>query len=203
MKQKIKKSIVIGNFNYKISEEDLEFIKSNPDSVDLATKYVAYKIYQKSKNLDHYISYNEFSKIYFKAKKVKTFERLEEYTNELLYEFISNALNVYIDYIRENWRSVTLTNSISSNQYIRYSFVGDDKVLINKISNEETIKKYNQDFIYKEDNTYPFTNFIYHCIKLKFYPNEDNIFDYCRSNCIDYYTAMQRIIGDKNIEYEL
>jgi hypothetical protein len=200
---KIGKEISIGNFYYKLNNENLEFIKGNKNKIDLAAKYVAYKIYQNSKGFNHYISFNEFSKIYVKVKKAKNFKELEKFSDKLTYETNSKSLSIYLNYLLENQLSPWLINVISPKQSIRYRFVEADKIVVYRIDEEETIRRYNEDFDIEVGKEYYFLIFIDTCLKFKFYPNEENIFNHCRSVNGDYYTAASRLYGDRDINYTL
>lgn len=189
----------IGTFTYKIPKDKQEEIKSSSKK-DLLIKYNMYVIYQGSKGIDHYISIEDFEKIYNKCKNSSK-DTLKEYTNNLVKDKVSDAISVYVNHIYQNSKSVTFLSSYNPNHKITYKFIDKDIVKVEEVTDLENLDKFNKDYKLKPDRELPLLVFVSEALAYKYYPGEDNIYLYCKKVSADFNSALNIIYDHRGRKY--
>ena len=192
-------SFDIGNFTYKIPKDKQEEIKSS-DKQDLLIKYNMYIIAQGSKGINHYISLEDFNKIYEKCKKASK-DTLKEYINGIVKERVSDVISVYVNYVYQNHLSVVFKSSYNPNHKMTYEFVSKDIIKISEVTDLDNLIKFNKDYKLKPDTELPLLVFIAEAITYKYYPGEENIYQYCKKLSADFNSAMNVIYDHRGRKY--
>lgn len=174
-------SIEIGNYSYKLPNESIEIIKKS-NSVDVDYKYAIYTLIQNNKCQDH-ISIEDFKKIYDKCKKSSE-DSLNSYTRDMVKSKVLDVTKVYFNYILDNKKEIIFRSSYNPNDYITYRFKGsqiEDIVDIEEVTDLDNLMKYNKNFDLIPGTGFPFLIFVDRILSYMYYPEEKEIYKYCKS----------------------
>ena len=192
-------SFEIGSFSYKIPKDKQEEIKTS-NKRDLLIKYNMYIIYQNSKGIDHYISLEDFEKIYIKSKNSSK-DTLKTYANTIVKDRVCDMLSVYTNYVYKNNIEVPFKSSYNPNHVITYKFIDKGKVEILEVSDLENLIKFNKDYNLKPGDHLPLLVFITRSLDYKYYPGEENIYTYCKKLSADFNSALNIIYDHRGRKY--
>lgn len=192
-------SFDIGNFTYKIPKDKQEEIKASSNQ-DLLIKYNMYIITQGSKGINHYISLEDFSKIYDKCKKSSK-DTLKDYTNTTVKDRILDVTSIYLNYVYKNHINMILRSSYNPNHKMTYEFINKDIIKINEVSDLDNLIKFNKDYKLKPETELPLFVFASEAIAYKYYPDDKNIYLYCKCLSADFNSALNVIYDHRGRKY--
>lgn len=200
-------SFDIGSFTYKIPKDKQEEIKSSKKQ-DILIKYNMYIISQSSKGVDHYISLDDFEKIYNKCKKASK-DTLKDYTNQIVSDKVNNMISIYANHVYDHKLNVNFKSAYNPNHIINYEYIPDENTLLTSmkqirvkdVTDLENLNKFNKDFKLVPGSEFPLLIFIKYAIDYKYYPEEDSIYDYCKRMSADFNSALNVIYEHRGRKY--
>ncbi len=194
--------IDIGNYSYKLPKEAIEQIKAAEDT-NCMVKWWKYRLTQEGKGIHHYIPYEDFEKLHKKCKNV-TKDKLKEYSIQLMKDKFTNELSVYYDYNLSKKKAVTFRSSYEPKMSIKYDFIDEGTIEIIGVDDLDNLEKYNKDdFNMFPGNTFPYFVFVDKAMQYQYFPETDNIFEYCRFYSADLNTAVNLIFDHRGRKFTI